>query len=445
MRVRLTLLATGLLAIALIIAAAIVLLVLNNSLKSASDAATSARAALIADSIASDDVGGLDAELLSATGDVDVTQILDAGGNVLRTSRHGDRHALVPPLQPGVRKTVEGVTDADGADYRVSMMGVRVRGQALTIVVGAQENPIHDVVLTVALVLSLVFPILLLILAMATYFVVGRALAPVEHIRSGVAEMSHRKSVGRVAIPDTDDEIATLATTMNDLLAQIDSSRQRQLQFVGDASHELRSPLVTIVGLADLSRVTGEGMDADTVSDILYPEAMRLQRMTEDLLLLARADEAGLSVDLGDVDLDELLTDEAVRVAALGQVKVTADLEPVRVRGSRDMLIRAIRNVVDNAVRHAHSSIELGLISDGVTAQLTVADDGGGISDADKQRVLERFVRLDGSRTRRGSGAGLGLAIVAEITRAHRGDIRIGDAPGGGAQVTIELPIDSQD
>ncbi len=440
MRTRLAVVATGLLAIALLIAGATVLLVLNNSLTSATDSVTSARAQLIADAIETEGVNRIDGELLVTTPDIDVVQILGPGSQVLRSNHAGQGKALTLSVAPGAHTTIGDATSGVGVDYRLSVIGVNSPAGPVTVVVGAGEGPIHKVVLTVALLLSVVFPILLVLLVVAVYYFVGRALASVEQIRAEVADMSVRKSVGRVAVPDTDDEIATLAVTMNDLLDRIGTARERQLQFVGDASHELRSPLTTIVGLSDLSRVTGDAIDAETVRDILHPEAIRLQRMVDDLLLLARADEAGLSIDARAVDLDDVVAAEGRRVEALSGSDIRVSIEPVQVTGDRDMLVRALRNVVDNAVRHTESSVTVTLRGDADRASIQVTDDGPGIPDADKPRVTERFVRLDSSRARRGTGAGLGLAIVAEIVHAHRGILRIDDASGRGTTVTIELP-----
>lgn len=437
-RVRLTVLATGLLAVALLIAGSTVLLVLNNSLRASADRATTARAELIADAIGTDGVDGVESDLFDTTGEIDVVQIVDVGGHVLRASGPGAQRALSGPVSPGARRTGEDASTADGTEYRTSAVGLVA--PPVTVVVGAAESTIHRVVLTVASLLLVVFPLLLAVLAAAVYYFVGRTLAPVEHIRAEVAEMAARRTVGRVPIPDTDDEIATLAATMNDLLDRISVARDRQLQFVGDASHELRSPLMTIVGLSDLARTTGQSIDADTVREVLHPEAVRLQTMVDDLLLLARADEHGLVMRPIDVDLDELVSAEARRLEALGQFVIDVDIVPVRVVGDREMLTRAVRNIVDNAAAHARSRVGLSLRQEDDHAVITVADDGAGVPDADKRLVFERFVRLDDSR-RRGSGSGLGLAIVTEIVDAHHGAVTLADAGGGGAVVTVRVPL----
>lgn len=430
-------LATGLLAVALLIAGSTVLLVLNNSLRSSADRATTARAELIADAISTDGIDGVESDLFDTTGEIDVVQVVNAAGHVLRASGPGAQQALAEAAPPGTRRTGEDASAADGTEYRTSALGLTT--PPVTVVVGAAESTIHRVVLTVASLLLVVFPLLLAVLAAAVYYFVGRTLAPVEHIRAEVAEMAARRTVGRVPIPDTDDEIATLAATMNGLLDRISAARDRQLQFVGDASHELRSPLMTIVGLSDLARATGQSIDADTVREVLHPEAVRLQAMVDDLLLLARADEHGLAVRPVDIDLDDLVSAEARRLDALGQFVIDVDITPVRIVGDREMLIRAVRNVVDNAAAHARSRIRLSLRDEDGDALIAVTDDGAGVADADKVHVFERFVRLDDSR-QRGSGSGLGLAIVTEIVGAHRGSVVLADAVGGGTVVTVRVP-----
>ncbi len=250
----------------------------------------------------------------------------------------------------------------------------------------------------------------------------------------------------RVSVPATGDEIATLASTMNALLDRLQVARERQLQFVGDASHELRSPLMTILGMLDLARTTDRPLDTATIDTMVLPEAQRLQGMIDDLLLLAKADEHGVPLHVEDVDLDDIVDAEALRLERLGRVEVMAHIEAVRVRGDRDKLTRAVRNIADNAVRHATGRVELSMATDraGGTCSVTIADDGPGIPEPDRVRVFDRFVRLDADRRRASGGSGLGLAIVTEIVRAHEGGVRVDEADSGGAAITITLPLSSE-
>jgi two-component system, OmpR family, sensor kinase len=445
-RGRLTVLATVLLALALTVAAAIMLYVLYQSLLNSADAATSGRAHEVAGVIEADGVGGLDESALVLSENLDVIQVVDAQGRVLASNPGTRTSALVPPVAAGVQRTLDdALFPGCLIEYRVTALGVTSYDGNVTVIVGTAERPMLKVVVTVAFLLCILFPLILVMLVFVTYFFVGRALRPVERIRAEVAEISSGDLSRRVPVPKTNDEISTLAVTMNEMLGGLEDARLAQLRFVGDASHELRSPLMTLVGLLDLSRITRDPIDHGTVEDILLPEARRLQVMVDDLLLLARADEHGLRLETVDVDLEEIINREAERLEALTQHTVQATITPIRVRGDVEKLTRAVRNLADNAVRHAHRSVTLDMSVDQATqtGSLSIIDDGPGIADADKARVFDRFVRLDTDRERATGGSGLGLAIAAEIVRAHHGSVSIADTPGGGTTVTITLPIEN--
>lgn len=447
-RARLTILATVLLAAALAAAAGVMLLVLHKSLLNSADAATSTRALELATTVRTESTAGLDASSLTTSKDIDVIQIIGADGRVIAATP-GDRGApLTRPLAPDARSTLDGATIGDDpTEYRVSVLGVASPRGPITIAVAAAEGPITDVVVTVAILFASVFPLILVMLAATTYFFVGRTLRPVEQIRTEVAAITSSDLSRRVSEPHTGDEIHRLATTMNQMLQRLHRSSEAQLRFVGDASHELRSPLVTLVGLLDLARVRGESIDHRTIDTILYPEATRLQTMVDDLLILARSDERGIPLQRTVVDVDDIVADEARRLTRLGGVAVTANIDAVQVDADREKLTRAVRNIADNAMRHAHSAIRIEVHADEAAGScvVTIADDGPGIPTADRERVLDRFVRLDPDRRRSSGGSGLGLAIVDEIARAHGGAVTITEASMGGAAVTITVPVDSPD
>jgi signal transduction histidine kinase len=272
-----------------------------------------------------------------------------------------------------------------------------------------------------------------------TWQVVGRALAPVAAIGDEVDAISAAELHRRVPDPGSRDEISRLARTMNRMLARLQGAQEAQRRFVSDASHELRTPTASIrqhteVALAHPARVTVEGL-----AEPVHAEALRLQRLIDDLLLLARADEAGLALRRVPVDVDDLLLAEADRLRQTLRVD-TSGVTAGRVLGDPGGLRRMLRNLADNAARHASSAVALGLTTQDGSLVVTVDDDGPGIPAESRQRVLDRFVRLADARARDEGGSGLGLAIVTELVAAHGGGVRIAQAPLGGARVVITLP-----
>jgi signal transduction histidine kinase len=297
----------------------------------------------------------------------------------------------------------------------------------------------------VAVLLAVGVPVIIALVVVATYRLVGTALRPVEAIRARVASISSTDLAQRVPVPGTGDEIADLAATMNGMLARLEHGRAAQHRLVSDASHELRSPLTTISAALEMAAGRPELMDTALIDESLLPEVRRMQRLIEDLLLLARSDEQAVELRRDDVDLDDVLDAEAGRLRAIGTVRVASHIVACRTVGDRAALARVVRNLVDNAARHAASTVTMACRAESDHAVITIADDGPGIPAPDRARVFERFVRLDPARTRSSGGSGLGLSIVEEIVRAHHGTAEVGDAPGGGALFTITLPPGQQD
>ncbi|MBN9100597.1 MULTISPECIES: HAMP domain-containing sensor histidine kinase [unclassified Pseudonocardia] len=283
-------------------------------------------------------------------------------------------------------------------------------------------------------------PILILITGIATYEFAGRALRPVEAIRRQVARLTEKDLGRRVPVPLARDEVGRLAETMNEMLGRLEDAQGVQRRFVADASHELRSPLATIAAGLELMQDGSSPRESDAATVVaLRGETERLNRLVDALLLLARADERGLQPRREEVDLDDVADAERVRPGA-GGVPAEVHAEPVRVIGDRGQLARVVRNLVDNARRHASTRVLVTVRRDGGDAVVEVSDDGPGVPLSDRGRVFERFVRLDDARARSDGGSGLGLAIVAEVVAAHDGSVEIDDAPGGGALFRVRLP-----
>jgi signal transduction histidine kinase len=224
-------------------------------------------------------------------------------------------------------------------------------------------------------------------------------------------------------------------------LARIENEHVAQRQFVGDASHELRSPLTAIISALDVAVAHPEVFDLGVATRTLVPEAERMRRMVEDLLLLARADEGRLATHREPVRLDDIATGEVVRQRRIGFHGIDISAEPAELYADGAALSRLVRNLVENAARHARTRVEVTVSVQSGCAVVTVADDGAGIPEQDRGRVFDRFVRLDGDRARSGGGTGLGLSIVAGITAAHGGTVTIGDRRGGGTVVIVQLPL----
>ena len=426
-------------------ASAAMVLVLYHTLARSTQAAADARATQLVTQLQTDAPAELDPGLLGTDGQVAVIQVLDAHGAVILASAKAPDTPLVTMASPPGHTEHVGRVQLpdDQGDYWVSAHGAHTPAGPVTVLVGGDREHVENTVATVGLLLAVTGPLVVILVAWATYLLVGRALRPVERIRAQVASISSADLDERVPVPPTGDEIAHLAQTMNQMLARLQSGQAAQRRFVSDASHELRSPLAALSTALDLAQHRPDMLDAALIDDSLIPETQRMRELVEDLLLLARADEQQLSGRADPVDLDDILGAEKTRLRTTTRLEVQAVIAPARVRGDAAQLARMVRNLVDNAARHAHSVVELDCGMHAAVASIRIADDGPGIPPEQRDRVFDRFVRLDASRARHGGGSGLGLAIVAEIVAAHHGAVRITDRPGGGACFTVTLPADT--
>ncbi|MCQ4209298.1 sensor histidine kinase [Streptomyces longispororuber] len=328
--------------------------------------------------------------------------------------------------------------DGDSADYRFAAVEVEDTAYGtLTVYAGAPLAAEQSAVSTALTSMLIGFPVLLVVVGGVTWLVTRRALRPVEGIRTEMAAITASQDLGRrVPEPDTHDEVARLARTTNETLAALEDSVDRQRRFVADASHELRSPIASLRTQLEVGAAHPELLDVDGAVE----DTVRLQELAADLLLLARLD-AGEQPGGGDVDLVALVREElSQRVGDRVPVAVTAR-GSAQVAGSRGQLARVLGNLVDNAQRHARTAVDVTVGTDGRWVTLAVADDGGGVPEGERERVFERFVRLDDARSRDGGGAGLGLAIARDVAERHGGTLTVRTAPGGGALFELGLPI----
>jgi signal transduction histidine kinase len=411
------------------------------------EGAATQRAGEVAAAIQSGDPAFLARELRPNAADLTVIQVIDRSGRVSAASTQISGAPPLTPLRPAPGQRgweTRALATAEDGPFRILALGVPANDGAHVVVVAQSLRPVTESVAVMTRTLTLGMPVLVLVVGVATFMFVGRTLRPVEGIRRRVAAITGRDLHARIPVPGSGDEVAALAETMNAMLDRLETSAKAQRRFVADASHELRSPLTTIqVGLDLLASTDTAGQPK---VQRLQAETRRLERLVADLLLLARADEHGLTMRGDDVDLDDLALRERDRLATQHpQLSVRAQIAPARVHGDAHHLAQAVRNLVDNAARHASTRVTLAVWSDAGGGHLVVADDGPGVAPADVHRILDRFVRLDDARTRADGGSGLGLAITREIVTAHGGEITVTDHAtgvdhGGGAVFHIRLP-----
>ncbi|MEV7007783.1 HAMP domain-containing sensor histidine kinase [Streptosporangium sp. NPDC051022] len=376
------------------------------------------------------DLGELEWTLGRSTG---AAQIVDARGGVVWGFPGRAPFTASRPAAGG------GIAVEQAGGMLVAAQTVNVGENPYTVIVADSLQPVDLTTFTAAVLLAVAVPVSLLFVGGLTYRLSGRALAPVEEIRRRVASIGDDDLSARVPVPGTRDEVAELATTMNRMLDRLESARGAQRRFVADASHELRSPLTSVLGGLELAEQDGWRTDPETLRT-MRAEAVRLRGLIDDLLLLARADERGAGGPREEVDLDDVVARERARLRRTSTLPVRARLVPVKVTGDRQALVRLVRNLVDNAVRYTRTTVTLAVRPDGDTAVVEVADDGPGVPVADRERIFGRFVRADGARAREAGGAGLGLAIVAEIAHRHHARVEVDDAPGGGALFRVRFP-----
>ena len=367
-----------------------------------------------------------------------LVQVVDAEGRVVAASP-GLTDVPLAPLAAGPT-AVSGGRLPDG--HRARLVSVPAGGGQVH-VLGSLED-VNKSTRSLVGSLAVGVPLSTGVLAVLVWWLVRRVLRPVEDIRAEVDRISASRLDRRVPVPPTGDEVARLARTMNGMLDRLDAAAEHQRRFVADAAHELRSPLARIRTQLEVDAVHPETVDALATQTAVLTETGRLQRLVDDLLLLARGDAGAADpVRAGVVDLDDVVHGlAAVRRTRGGPVIETDGVAPAQVHGNRSQLERAVANLLDNAVRHACSRVTVTLrqAADG-TATLVVADDGPGVPSHARELVFERFTRLDSARSAAG-GAGLGLAIARDTAVRHGGALALDGAGPPGARFVLTLPGD---
>ncbi|MFF5208591.1 ATP-binding protein [Streptosporangium sp. NPDC000396] len=435
-RLRATLAATFIVAVALGVAAVVLVSVLRGSLvESASNDATR-RADATVEALISDASTVTVAQRAEPPLDPDV-KVFTQPAQLAVTRFFGAQPsaARATPLRAGtVQLGIQPSDDWAAADsFAVATVPVATSEGTLVVQARSSLESTKAALQTLQNLLLPGVPALLLLVAILTWLAVGRALAPVSAIRAEMADITASDLHRRVPVPRSRDEIARLAETMNRTLDRLELAVGRHKRFVADAAHELRSPLAILRTRLELA--SPDPLAAEALTDV-----NRIQTLTSDLLLLARLD-AGEPACHEEVDLGQVAAEEAARSRPRPRIRVGLEVAAdALVRGSAEQLRRLVANLVDNAVRHADSTVTVRLALDGGEAVLDVRDDGPGIPAEHREAVFDRFTRLDEARDRDAGGSGLGLAIARDIAVRHGGSLDIvADPPG--AWLRARFPV----
>ncbi len=393
-----------------------------------------------------------------------VVQVLDAGHRVVGGSLTADRLTPLVSRPEGERLlngssvSVPGSRAGMAGELQVAAVRAGPPDARVTVVAAVPTADADTSLRNLRVLMLVLMPLLLAVLGLVAWRVIGSALRPVEALRHGAERIGSSASRSaaerddaavreRLPVPPTQDEISALATTLNRMLDRLEAAGERQRSFVADAAHELRSPLASLRTQIDVAERLGEGGD---LPHGLRPDLQRLTALVEDLLTLARAGSGAAAPDRELVYLPDVLADLADRHAgarvaprlAPGAAKRGAAASGAHVWAARADVDRALGNLVDNAIRHASTTVELGVRQHGTEALVTITDDGHGITPADRERVFDRFARLDEARARDSGGTGLGLAIARELLARNGSRVWLEDAAPG-VRAVAAFPIAS--
>ncbi|QKW24030.1 HAMP domain-containing protein [Kitasatospora sp. NA04385] len=419
----------GVAAVLLVASAAVVLLLRANLVRSV-EAGAREQALAVAGTAAD---GHLPGQLPLGHG-TDFIQVTDADGKVVAASQNLAGH---PALTTGDedRDSFDLGVLGDEHHQRVATVTADTPNGPVTIRVGASLHTADTAEDLTTAGLAALSALLVATVGAVTWRATGRALRPVEAIRSEVAGIGDRGLDRRVPEPGSDDEIARLAHTMNAMLDRLEAAGVRQRRFIADASHELRSPLAVLRTQLEVAHTHPDpAVRAEMVAGALQ-DTDRLQSLAADLLLLARLDAAGHDGPRETLDLAEL-----ARTATAGRPRVALHArDGALVLGNRLWLGRLLTNLLDNAQRHARTGTTVRVATDPADGSvlLDVGNDGPPIAPADREKVFERFTRLDDARSRDDGGTGLGLSIARDIAALHGGTLTLVDGPGTTFRTTL--------
>jgi signal transduction histidine kinase len=433
-RLRTTVIAVLAVGLSLAVAGVALVLLVRSSLRENAETEARVRARSIVQELA------LDGTFTPGDPEEEFVQILGADGSVVGSSANVAGLPAVVTIDAG-REVVLDEAPIPDLPVLVVSVNATVRGEPVTLVLGRTLETVSEVTSAIIGVLAVAMPALLVVVGLVTWIIVGRVLSPVEAIRREVDAISTSELHRRVPDPAGRDEIARLAGTMNAMLRRLEEGHLRERQLVSDASHELRSPISSIRQHAEVARAHPDVTSVSELAAIVLEEGERLQRIIDDLLLLSSLDEGSLRLRAEPIDLDDLVFEEARRLRSTSSLRVDTDaVSGGRVVGDRAKLDRLVRNLTENAARHARAVVALSLRETGGRVVLVVEDDGAGVPRADRDRIFERFVRLDEARDRDSGGSGLGLSIVHEVAVAHGATVSVSEGDLGGARFQVSFP-----
>jgi signal transduction histidine kinase len=431
-RLRTTLIAGLVFGVSLFVAAYLLLAALSHELTANADAVSRSQVELLAQAAAE---GNLP-RVLEVPDDA-TAQVVREGAVIASAeslSGVGPISSRKPGTKPELWQLRNVPDDQDRESYRVYAVQVRTDAGSVVAMYGVSPERISEATRALTQLLLIGGPAMLVFSVFATYWLVGRALQPVEQIRAEVSSINDRNDLSRrVTTGFARDEVGQLAETMNSMLARLQSAVTREQEFVADASHELRSPIARL--RAELESYQREsGNDAEIVR-LMQLSVGELEHLVSDLLFLDQ--QPGATHRRQPLDLDEIVLEETQRVASSVEI-TTNGVSAGPVIGDPERLRRLVRNLLENAVRHAIKRVEVSLLVAEPWVLFTISDDGPGLDPTLREKVFERFFRADDSRARSSGGTGLGLAIARSIAREHGGDIELGGDHG--LVATVRLP-----
>ena len=372
-----------------------------------------------------------------------------AGDLIYRNFSMVEAFAALSPLQELHKKTFHSLRLVNGPNLLVMQEIHQVGGARVAIVVGRSKDRLFSEMWHLLMIQVLLLPLVILLASAGGYFVAGRVLVPLKKIVARMQAISADRLDERLPVGNPEDELGQLSITFNELLVKLDCSFRQMRQFTADASHELRTPLSALrsVGEMALRHPRNEAAYQETIASMLE-EVEKMTRLVTDLLALARSDSGIFSPAFEKTDLGVVVNDEVALLKILAEEKaqrLSIDVEqPCSVLLDRAIFRQAISNILHNAIQYTPVGKEIRVVvgKDPEGCYVEISDAGPGIAPEHRDRVFDRFYRVDKVRSRETGGAGLGLAIATRAVAVHGGHIDLSSRPGRGSTFRIRIPED---